>query len=893
MDDSKIYPSIPWHSIDTEKALKKQAVDSKNGLSQQEAKQRLNRYGFNVLKERKKIAWYQLFAKQFTDILVIILIVAMVIAFVLGEAEDGIAIAIIIVLNSVLGFTQEWKAEKAMEALKRMLSLTCKTVREGVEQEIDSALLVPGDIILLEIGDKVPADVRLLESVNLKIDESALTGESASVSKVVKSLAIHTPLAARKSMGFMGTVVTNGYAKGLVVHTNMETEFGKIAHLTETVRKEVTPLQRKLNSLGKQLGWFAISISVFAALLGFVKGQSLLAMFFLGLSLAVAVVPEGLPAVVTLTMALGIRAMAKRKALFRRLRSVETLGSVTVICTDKTGTLTQNEMTLSKIWLPTGMIDVTGGGYDTTGHFESAGKKIDPQSKEELIDLLKTGAICNHAKLVKSEGNWYPIGEPTEAAFIVAAKKAWLEASELPKPISEFSFNSARKRMTVITRNATHLIAHVKGAPEVILHRCAYMQEGAKKRAIEATDREVLLKEVNRMGEQGLRTLAVARRALPLDAALKEDHIEKDLVLLGLVGIIDPPRAEVPEAIRVARKAGIRTIMITGDAVSTALAIAHRIGILAKRAITGMELEKMSDQALQQSLKEDIVFARVEPDHKLRIVQLLQSEGEVVGMTGDGVNDAPALKKADIGISMGIRGTDVAKEASDVILTDDNFSSIINAVKEGRRQYDNITKFVQFLLSSNIGEIVAILLNILLFNANLILLPVQILWINLVTDSFIALALGVEPADSAIMDRKPRPLKSPIMGKISIWSVLILGGYIGATTFGFYWYYQRVGSLAAQTIAFTGIIVLEIVNVFNFRSFKKPLFKLGFFSNPWILGACFFTLGLQIVVSYLPQFQRILHIAPLSWHHWGIILVFSIPIWVVAELGKWIWRRVQ
>ncbi|MCK5792892.1 MAG: HAD-IC family P-type ATPase, partial [Ketobacter sp.] len=578
----------------------------------------------------------------------------------------------------------------------------CKVIREGMEKVIDAKELVPGDMVLMEIGDRVPADLRIIEDVNLKVDESSLTGESESVSKDIHPTNPDAPLAEQTSMAWMGTMITNGRAGGLVVATGMNTEFGQIAQLTQTVGQESTPLQHRLSVLGKQLGAFSIAVSVVVALAGWLLGKPMLEMFLTGVSLAVAVVPEGLPAVVTITLALGIRAMVKRRALLRRLQAAETLGAATVICTDKTCTLTENQMTVQCIWLPSGDINVSGVGYAPTGQFEASGQIISPQDRSDLLALLETGLHCNHARLHKDEQGWHEIGEPTEAALVVAAFKAGLHPEEHPHTVSEFSFNSRRKRMTIIEHRPEGMMAYVKGAPEVILERCTRILVGTEKRVITENDRQLAGAAYQSLAQQGLRTLALAQRVLPGGVTLDETHVEQELTLMGIVGIIDPPRPEVADAIRLSVSAGIRVIMITGDAPATALAIAHQIGMDIPRAIRGREITAMDDDELRAIVQQKVLFARTTPEHKLRIVKLLQEMGHVVGMTGDGVNDAPALKQADVGIAMGLHGTDVAKGAADMILTDDNFASIIGAVEEGRRQYENIQKFVRYLLSSNV-----------------------------------------------------------------------------------------------------------------------------------------------------------------------------------------------
>ena len=828
------------------------------------------------------------------DVLIFILILAAAVSVAVGEMTDAVTIMVIVVLNGVLGFVQEWKAEKAIEALQRMLAPQCKVVRDGHEQTIDAEELVQGDMVMLEIGDRIPGDLRLVEALDLRVDESSLTGESESVGKGIDPADKEAPISARPCVVWMGTAITNGRARGVVTATGMATEFGRIARLTQTIGRETTPLQQKLGVLGKQLGLFSVAISVVVAVTGWLLGKPLLEMFMTGVSLAVAVVPEGLPAVVTITLALGVRAMVRRRALLRRLQAAETLGAATVICTDKTGTLTQNEMTVTHIWLPSGELAVTGVGYDPKGHFEQNGCRIDYRQKPDLLALLETGLYCNHARIIKDDRGWHEIGEPTEASLVTAAHKAWLHPEEVPHTVSEFSFNSRRKRMTVIEHLPEAFMAHVKGAPEVILERCTRISDHCSEHEMTDTDRRSAGAAYQALAEQGLRTLALARRNLPKGIALDEEHVEQELTLLGIVGIIDPPHVEVPEAIGLADSAGIRVVMITGDAPATALSIGRSIGLRAERAISGPELEAMDDDRLRNILQQDVLFARTTPEHKMRIVRVLKETDQVVAMTGDGVNDAPALKKADIGIAMGLRGTDVAKGASDMILIDDNFASIIGAVAEGRRQYDNIQKFVRYLLSSNMGEVLAIFINILL-GGPLILLPVQILWMNLVTDGMTAVALGLEPAEKGIMQRPPRKAKEPILNRSGIFMILLLGGYIGVASLWLFHHYLAAARgeavLLAQTVAFTGIIVLEKMNVFNYRALRAPLKTIGFFSNPWVLLAWTFTIGLQVCAVYVPFLQKALHTVPLGWADWGLIFMIALPIFFMAEAYKWFRRR--
>jgi Ca2+-transporting ATPase len=885
-----------WHAWSTGKVISHLASHATQGIAEIEARNRQAEYGPNALDIHRENPWYRILLRQFTDFLIGILLIAGIAAAAIGELADAATIIAIVVLNGFLGFAQEWKAERAMAALQTMLTPKCKIVRDGRECEIDASKVVPGDLVLLEVGDRIPADLRLVEAMNLRIDESALTGESLPSQKDSVAVPLETPLANRRSIAWMGTAVVNGWARGVAVATGMHTQFGQIAELSHEVREESTPLQKRLATLGAQLGLLSVLVASAVGIVGWMVGKPLAEMFMTGVSLAVAVVPEGLPAVVTITLALGIREMVRRKALLRRLSAAESLGAASVICTDKTGTLTQNEMTVRRIWLPSGVIEVTGVGYEPAGHFEVDGNRIEPNARPDLKALLETGLVCNHARVTEEEGTWQKMGEPTEAALIVAAYKAEVASGRDDVALAEFSFDSTRKRMTVVREGPEGRIAYAKGAPEVLIDLCTRIREGDEERPLNDEDRLRFQHACDMFAKRGLRILALARRTLPSDLTLGDERVETDLTLLGVVGIIDPPRPDVPAAVSTARSAGVQILMITGDAAPTALAIAERIGLASDRAVLGSELDSMGDAELIEALAQDAVFARTTPEHKLRIISILQERGHVVGMTGDGVNDAPALKRANIGIAMGLRGTDVAKGASDIVLTDDNFASIVGAIEEGRRQYDNIRKFVRYLLSSNTGEVLAILANLVL-GGPLILLPVQILWMNLVTDGMTAVALGLEPAEHGIMRRPPRAANEPILDRAGIAIVLALGLYIATATLWIFWSYLSSGrpedAILAQTIAFTGIIVLEKANVFNFRALEEPLFRVGPFSNPWVIVAWLGTMGLQVAAVYVPFLQSALHTVPLGFRDWGYIALFALPVFLVPELWKWRISRMR
>lgn len=873
-NDKRMKYSKPWHALTIEEIQKVLAAMPSH-------------VALNQLEDIGKVKWYAILARQFANILIFVLLVATVFSFFLGDIVDALAILAIVIFNGILGFIQEWKAETAITNLKKMLSPRCRVIRDGKEQEIHAVKLIPGDCVVLKMGDVVPADIRLIETIDFMTDEAALTGESAPVTKITHLLPEETVVSDRRNMVFMGTHIVNGHGKGLVVETGMNTQFGLIAKLTGEITETKTLLQKQLAVIGKQFGFLAFFISIVVIMIGILSGKDILTMLMTGISLAVSAIPEGLPAVVTITLALGIVAMSHKKALLRHPEAVETLGAVSVICTDKTGTLTKNEMTVQKIWMPEEEILVTGVGYDPTGIFQKNGQTIDPQSYPALMSCLETGQKCNHAYIKKDEQGWKAMGSPDEAALIVAAVKSGLKQNNKINIITEFSFNSVRKRMSIIEKTPHHQVIHAKGAPEVMLERCTHVVIAGKKEKLTDEMRHQIKNAYINFAKEGLRVLILAKKEILNGIKMTEEQVENQLTFLGIVGIFDPPRLEVAEALVKAKKAGIKVIMITGDSPVTAKAIADQIGLNIVKTITSSDLEKMNDETLSEFLRQDILFARTIPKDKFRIVQLLQKNDQLVAMTGDGVNDAPALKQADVGIAMGIRGTDVAKSSADIVLSDDNFASIVSAIQEGRRQYANIRKFVLYLTSSNIGEIIAILINILVGGA-LILLPIQILWINLVTDSATAISLSVEREEKNSMDEPPRQMNKPILNKMSFVLLTLFGSYIGIMAFILYTFYLNQSYQLANTVAFTAVVIMANIHVLNFRHLHAPITQMGWFSNKWPLIAILSMLALQIVVIYTPKFQRVLHTIPLTITEWTVIILCALPLFIMSEIYKWL-----
>jgi ATPase, P-type (transporting), HAD superfamily, subfamily IC len=889
-----------WHVLPWLEVAKILEVHPEKGLGFREVKRRLTEFGRNVLTAKKKVNPVFLFLGQFKDFMVLVLLAATVVSGLLGEIADAVTIMAILIINAILGFIQEYRAERSMESLRLLTAPEARVLREGVEERIPAADLVPGDIVILEAGDRIPADIRWIQAMNLSVEESALTGESQAVTKTIAPMQDElTPMADRRNLGYMGTIVVNGKGAGVVIATGMNTEMGVIAEMIQDVQEEETPLQKRLAQLGKWLVIICMVICILVVITGIMRGESFYKMFFAGVSLAVAAIPEGLPAIVTVALAIGVQRMVKKKAIIRKLPAVETLGCATVICSDKTGTLTQNEMTVRQIYSDRRMIGISGYGYDPKGDFQGAdpGKEKDP-----LRAGLRIAALCNNSTLTKKgvqvsglfrsaskNAPWGIEGDPTEGALLVAAAKAgiWRETLERhEKRIGEIPFDSDRKRMSVVYQTKQGKKAYVKGAPDIILRLCR--RELTSKGLAELTElrKREILQANDIMAGQALRVLALAEKPLSGVDKLNE-HIEEDLTFVGLTGMIDPPRASAGKAIQVCRRAGIKPVMITGDHRLTAEAVARELGIIrpnlsgknSSEILTGVEIQQMNDEELTQSVMDAAVFARVTPKDKLRIVKAYKKRNQVVAMTGDGVNDAPALKEADIGVAMGKTGTDVTKEASAMILGDDNFATIVTAVEEGRGIYDNIRKFIRYLLSCNLGEVLMMFIAALV-GLPLPLLPIQILWMNLVTDGLPAMALGVDQAEPGIMNRPPRTPGESIFARGLIAKIGTLGTIIGLGTLVVFVAALFLGETlqSARTMAFCTIVFFQLIHVFDCRSEERGIFEMGIFSNMYLVAAVAVSTIMQLAVVYIPVLQVIFKTTPLAGWQWGLILsVASAP----------------
>ena len=920
--------TIPWHSRAIQEVIETLGTEPSTGLEVAEAQARLSKYGPNELAERPRPGFWQLLLGQFNNFVIIILIVAAVISLLLGEMIEAGAIMAIVILNAVLGVIQESKAEEALAALKKMAAPEARVLRGGHRVAIPAGELVSGDIVFLEAGNYVPADLRLIESVNLQIDEASLTGESVPVGKTADvKLLREAPLGDWANSAFMGTTVTYGRGAGVVTATGMKTQIGLIAEMIQSYEEEPTPLQIRLDQLGRWLAWGSLALCGIVFIEEIIQGtnlslifseglipylvqtrQEIIDLFIVAVSLAIAAVPEGLPAVVTICLALGMREMVRRHALIRRLPAVETLGSANVICSDKTGTLTQNAMMAVRLYVADYRLDISGEGFNPKGDFAHYGEPADPRDSAEIMTLLTGGLLCSDAQLepLEPSGNgrqYRMVGDPTEGAFVVAAAKAglWRHAVEERNPrLAEVPFDSERKRMTTIhrrdsrdleERGGPQYTAYVKGAPDVMLPLCDTILEVDAEVLLTPPRRRHIANVIRDLGQAGLRVLAVAYRYL--DSVPDQpgaDEIEQALVLIGLVAMTDPARPEVGPAIERARRAGIRTVMITGDYPDTARAIAEEIGLLRPdgEVVTGVEMNVLSDDQLDARIEEIDVFARVSPKHKVRIVEALKSRDYVVAMTGDGVNDAPALKRASIGVAMGITGTDVSKETADMVLTDDNYASIVSAVEEGRVIYSNIRKFVYFLLSCNMAEIMVIFLAIM-FGSGSPLTALQLLWLNLLTDGAPALALGLEKGDPDIMEQPPRPVREPIINRLMLVGIIVQTIAITAVVLGAYYTGLRwdpSNPALAQTMAFITLSASELVRAYTARSERVSLFRLGVFSNKYMQYAVLLSVVLLLTVVYVPFFQPIFKTVPLGLREWSLVLPLLLVPSVAAEVTK-------
>jgi len=911
-----------WHEHSVEQTPELLGSHLHRGLTAEEARARLAQYGPNELEERPRPSFWHLLFNQFKQFLVLILIVSAFVSLFLGEHVEAGAIMAIVALNAVLGVVQESKAEEALAALQKMAAPEARVVRDGHVLTKSARELVPGDLVILETGNYVPADVRLVEAMNLRIEEASLTGESVAVEKEAKGvLPPETPLGDRRNMAYMGTLVSYGRGQGLVVATGMRTQFGLIAEMIQSYEEEETPLQLKLDQLGKWLGTGCLAICGMVFGVGLWEGRPPLDMFVTAVSLAIAAVPEGLPAVVTICLALGMREMIRRHALIRKLPAVETLGSATAICSDKTGTLTQNEMTAVQIYADSDLLYITGEGYRPQGELqEEDGSRAELRWYPSMRILLQGGLLCNDARLERMESDgggdssWHIVGDPTEGALVVAAAKAdlWRQRVEQEFPrVAEIPFDPERKRMTTIHRvlsnkvNSkevaapdlqTPYVAYLKGAPDVILRLCTQITEDGRVWPLDRPRRERILGLNEALASNALRVLGVAYRPLEeLPSNPSSQEVERELTFVGLIGMIDPARPEAKDAIELARRAGIRTIMVTGDYPNTAAAISREIGLISHGdpVLSGEGIDRLSDEQFAREVAQTRVYARVSPQHKVRIVEALKRQGHVVAMTGDGVNDAPALKRADIGVAMGITGTDVSKETADMVLTDDNFASIVAAVEQGRIVYANIRKFVYYLLSCNLGEILTIFLATL-FRWDLPLTAIQLLWLNLLTDGAPALALGLETGEPDIMEQPPRPPEEPIINRamrrgIAVQTVAITAATLGAFLLGKRWFPDNLA--AARTMAFVTLSASELLRAYTARSERYSIFRIGVLSNKYMQMSVAVSMALLLAAVYVPFLDPVFDTAfvgPREWLAMAPLILFPAA---AAEIAKLLGRR--
>lgn len=874
-----------WHAESLETVVRALEADLVQGLSERVSRERFLHEGPNELKEKKGPTAFRIFLDQFKDFIIWVLIGAAAVSGFLKEWIDALAIVAIVVLNAILGFIQEYRADKALAALKKLSAPRARVIRDGKTQIIPSREVVVGDLLELEAGDHVPADARVTTAHLLKAQEAALTGESVPVEKFTDPVSEKVTVGDRLSMVFQGTVLTSGKGRGIVVATGMRTELGKIATLIQTVEEETTPLKERLEKFGKLLVYICSGIVAVVFGLGFLRGGDPLELFLTAVSLAVAAIPEGLPAVVTIALALGVQRMVKRNALIRKLPSVETLGSATVILSDKTGTLTKNEMTVRSAVVGRELLTVSGRGYIPEGKFRRGESEISPKEWPELELLLRIGVLCNSAHLEKKENDWEIIGDPTEGALLSAAAKLGLWKKDLEKEypvVSEIPFDSERKKMSVIRKNGNGFLVFIKGAPDIVLEECTHWQFQGGVHPLNESTRQEILSRNSELAGQTLRVLAFAyRRISELPKRIEPQGIEQELIYVGLQAMMDPPREEVKRAVSDCVDAGIRSVMITGDHPNTAAAIARELGMLREKekVLTGTELDALSQEALELKVKDISVYARVSAEHKLRIVRAWKKHGEIVAMTGDGVNDAPAVKEAHIGVAMGITGTDVTKEASDMVVTDDNFTSIVAAVEEGRAIFANIKKFVFYLLSCNTGEVLTMFVATLL-GWPLPLLPIQILWINIATDGLPALALGVDPVEPGLMKRRANTeLITPrfLRRMVGVGSLMALSTLLG---FAFVLWVEKEDLTRARTFAFGVLVLSQLFHALNCRSERLSIFRLGLFSNMKLIGAILISFTLQNILVYLPWAWPVFKTEPLSLFDWSLMIaISSLPLW--------------
>lgn len=892
-----------WHTIETHTALKEFASSTETGLNSAQVEAQRAKHGANELIERGGRTPLKILWEQLTATMVLILIAAAVLSGLLGDTKNTIAILAIVALYALLGFIQEYRAEQAIAALKKMAVPNVRALRDGKLQELSARELVPGDILQLETGNVIPADLRLLETVNLRIQEAALTGESEAIEKHTVALSNEDlPLGDRRNMAYMGTVITQGRGLALVVATGMNTELGKIADMIQRVKEEQTPLQRRLDSLGKKLALIGVVIATLIFIIGIWRGDEIRNMLLTAVSVAVAIVPEGLPAVVTITLALGAQRMLKRQALIRKLPAVETLGSVTIICSDKTGTLTENRMTVV-------VLDVAEHALDLTEEMDRGGslratRGLGAPAQSSLSLAAIGGALCNDAKLIdEGDDRFHTIGDPTEGALVVAAAKMGYWKSSLDSSFprtAELPFDSERKRMTTVHHLGQYdptvlsgleigdkrYIAFTKGGVDGLLDITSHVWVEGKSLSLDENWKSRIEAANERLAKKGMRVLGVGFRLMNSIPEVIQTDLEQNITLVGLFGMIDPPRSEVQEAVAVCKNAGIRPIMITGDHPLTAIEIARQLGITENgRALTGVEIENLTPDELKNIVDEVSVFARVAPEHKLRIVQALQEKGHIVSMTGDGVNDAPALRKADIGVAMGIAGTDVSKEASDLVLLDDNFATIVAAVQEGRTIYDNIRKFVRFSVAGNIGKVLVMLLSPFL-GKPLPLLPLQLLWLNLLTDGLLGLGMGVENPEADTMKRKPYSPTEGVFSRGAGIQTIWVGMLIGVIALALGGWYFFTGRPEWQTMIFTSLAFMQVFQAFAARSDKQSLFEIGFWSNPVLAGLALVVVALQMMVIYVPALANFFEVVPLGLADLAISVAAGVVVFAIMEISE-------